>query len=295
MNRQLFLTNLVSLVGMAAIPKNLQIQYQKIYLLQFFVRGFQFNEGKKILHLMKSTDLLELKREPYNQYDNFAIAIYYQNFKIGFVPAEKNEVLARLMDANMMEIMAEITHVELQSESWENCCCAIFILKKIVNKSSKDSNIPTYLSEIENPIYYTLENKNDRYSKIKSKPSRAESIYDLMVEHSQTDEVYTLIHNSFANSEAFEQALSEAKIIMNTEKIPQHLYEDKLLFAVEDAKLYLENAIEGKKYIFINMDRMPELVNEIKEFRKIVDDQGREFYEMVFKEIIEAKEIIHSI
>ena len=30
---------------------------------------------------------------------NFAIALWFQNTKVGYIPGEKNEMLARLMDA----------------------------------------------------------------------------------------------------------------------------------------------------------------------------------------------------
>jgi hypothetical protein len=43
---------------------------------------------------------LDLVREPDNKYDTFAIAIYNSNKeKLGYIPRDKNEMLARLMDA----------------------------------------------------------------------------------------------------------------------------------------------------------------------------------------------------
>lgn len=46
--------------------------------------------------------VLILKREPNNQFDEFAIAIYCENIRIGFVPAELNLVCSRLMDAGKL-------------------------------------------------------------------------------------------------------------------------------------------------------------------------------------------------
>jgi len=43
-----------------------------------------------------------MKREPENEYDEFAIAIYCDTIRIGFVPAEMNLVCSRLMDAGKM-------------------------------------------------------------------------------------------------------------------------------------------------------------------------------------------------
>jgi len=49
--------------------------------------------------LLVAEKVLTMKREPDNKYDEFAIAIYCDSIKIGYVPAELNEVCSRLMDA----------------------------------------------------------------------------------------------------------------------------------------------------------------------------------------------------
>lgn len=41
---------------------------------------------------------LDLVREPDNQADSWAICVEYDGKRIGYMPADKNEVLARLMD-----------------------------------------------------------------------------------------------------------------------------------------------------------------------------------------------------
>ena len=46
--------------------------------------------------------VLTLKREPDNKYDEFAIAIFFNNVRIGYVPADMNVVCSRLMDAGKM-------------------------------------------------------------------------------------------------------------------------------------------------------------------------------------------------
>lgn len=40
-----------------------------------------------------------MKREGDNKFDHFAIALSFQNTQVGYISKEKNEVLARLMDA----------------------------------------------------------------------------------------------------------------------------------------------------------------------------------------------------
>ncbi len=62
------------------------VHYKKYYLLQCFVRGFRFYEGPNLLGGMAEGHELELVREPDNEYDDCAIALYWNGKKIGFIP-----------------------------------------------------------------------------------------------------------------------------------------------------------------------------------------------------------------
>jgi len=58
-------------------------------------------------------DRLRLERDPHNRYDRWAIRVVdAHNRRLGFVPADINEVPARLMDGGK-RIYAEVTEVEL--------------------------------------------------------------------------------------------------------------------------------------------------------------------------------------
>ncbi|MCX6274405.1 MAG: HIRAN domain-containing protein [Bacteroidetes bacterium] len=54
----------------------------------------QESEPEMIYHTV-----FDLKREPKNEFDDKAVAIYFRDNKIGYIPQEKNEVIANLMDA----------------------------------------------------------------------------------------------------------------------------------------------------------------------------------------------------
>lgn len=76
---------------------------QEIFLLEIVVAGTTFcKEIKSIEEQIVTEKMLTMKREPNNAYDKFAIAIYLDNIRIGFVPAEMNLVCSRLMDAGKM-------------------------------------------------------------------------------------------------------------------------------------------------------------------------------------------------
>lgn len=76
---------------------------QEIFLLEIVVAGTTFcNEIETIEPQIVPEKVLVMKREPNNEHDKFAIAIYLDKTRIGFVPAEMNLVCSRLMDAGKM-------------------------------------------------------------------------------------------------------------------------------------------------------------------------------------------------
>ncbi|MDR1896168.1 MAG: HIRAN domain-containing protein [Prevotellaceae bacterium] len=80
---------------------NLSIPGDEILSLECIVAGTTFIKNlKDIESKLEKDQHLDLIREPDNKHDNFAVAIYNtQGEKLGYIPREKNEMPARLMDA----------------------------------------------------------------------------------------------------------------------------------------------------------------------------------------------------
>lgn len=72
-------------------PKN-------ILLLQANVAGFRYYRGEKVWQFIHSNDPVTLKREPRNPYDCKAVALYWRNEKLGYIPKIDNSVIANLLD-----------------------------------------------------------------------------------------------------------------------------------------------------------------------------------------------------
>lgn len=88
---------------------------QEIFLLETVIAGTTHcKEIESIESSIVSEKVLTMKREPNNKYDNFAIAIYCDNIRIGFVPAEMNLVCSRLMDAG------KLFFCRVVSKEWKN-------------------------------------------------------------------------------------------------------------------------------------------------------------------------------
>ncbi len=88
---------------------------QEIFLLEIVVAGTSFcNEIESVEDKIVAEKVLTMKREPNNKYDQFAIAIYCDNIRVGFVPAGMNLVCSRLMDAG------KLFFCRVVSKSWKN-------------------------------------------------------------------------------------------------------------------------------------------------------------------------------
>jgi len=76
---------------------------QEVELLNCNIAGTTFLDLKDIEPNLKKNQLLVLKREPKNEYDDKAILILTEDGqKLGYVPQERNEILSRLMDAGKL-------------------------------------------------------------------------------------------------------------------------------------------------------------------------------------------------
>ena len=60
--------------------------------------GLSYYELQYVYHHIHEGTALELRREPRNRHDYNAIAVYFRNHKIGFLPKNANELAAHLMD-----------------------------------------------------------------------------------------------------------------------------------------------------------------------------------------------------
>ena len=76
---------------------------KEIFLIDSHVAGTTHRDLAEVEPGLSTGDLLCFKRDPENQHDKLAIRIYDEKGnELGFVPREKNEILARLMDAGKL-------------------------------------------------------------------------------------------------------------------------------------------------------------------------------------------------
>ena len=92
---------------------NIDVFKKEIIVLECMVAGTSFRKLDKIEAELLSTVQLEMKREGKNEFDSFVIALHFKDVKVGYIPRDKNEVIARLMDAG------KAFYSTIQAKEWE--------------------------------------------------------------------------------------------------------------------------------------------------------------------------------
>lgn len=80
---------------------------ERLYLTNFHVAGFGYWEGCFVFDELKKGTAIKMVREDDNKFDPFAIALYYKETKLGFVPRGDNEDLSKYLDmgyGNMYDV-----------------------------------------------------------------------------------------------------------------------------------------------------------------------------------------------
>ncbi len=73
---------------------------QEIFLIETHVAGTNYVETQAIEPELQADATFILRREPENAHDDLAILILTESGKkMGYIPKDRNEILARLMDA----------------------------------------------------------------------------------------------------------------------------------------------------------------------------------------------------
>lgn len=88
---------------------------KEILVLKSIIAGTSFRDLSGIHDKLTTEVKLTLKREADNKHDELAVAVLFNDIKIGYVPREKNEVIARLMDGGK-QFFAKITSKEWQGD-----------------------------------------------------------------------------------------------------------------------------------------------------------------------------------
>lgn len=77
---------------------------KKVHLDNFHIAGFAYWDGCEAFEHLKIGTKLDLVREADNQFDPYAVAIYYGDYKLGFIPRGSNHDISKYLDMGLGDI-----------------------------------------------------------------------------------------------------------------------------------------------------------------------------------------------
>lgn len=80
------------------------------------IAGFSHWEGCLVINELKLGAKLQLERDIHNPFDPYAVAIYYENTKLGYIPKSQNKDISIFLDMGHSDIF----DVRVQSVSPDN-------------------------------------------------------------------------------------------------------------------------------------------------------------------------------
>jgi predicted SnoaL-like aldol condensation-catalyzing enzyme len=291
MKRIEFVKSLVGIYGLTNVSTLEIKQYEKVYLKQFFVRGFQYYEGPKCIDEINKSGLIELVREPENPVDKRAIALYFNKKKIGFVPRESNKTISILMDTDLLEFHAEITNIEPEAEHWEQIRVAIYALKEIKNNEDWKKIEP--YAALKTPKYYSLKSEDDTLTRIstignyesESLPRiKADIYFEKKWSKSNEYDEASLVYYSLDSIDEFEKELNSVDtmqtIIPFISQQEEDLLMEKINFHYNQKKEYLKQ----ERFFVFDINKLMDNNFIATGIKQVVGEYGLPYFEVVFED-----------
>ena len=110
--------------------KSLRQLETKRHFLSFNIAGFTYHDGCEVFDQLKIGSPLRLIRDEDNQYDTNAVAVFFGDTWLGFVPRQKNSDLALFMDMGHEDLfVARIQQLNPQAHPEQQVGVVVFVKK----------------------------------------------------------------------------------------------------------------------------------------------------------------------
>ena len=118
MQRRTFFRRLFGSLGAAVTSQRVGAADRSVLIQESPIAGFQFHRGDAIWPSLSVGQELVLVRESSNTHDPDAVAIYFQEEKLGYVPRGDNKAIAQMLDGGET-LEARISKLLVEGNPWE--------------------------------------------------------------------------------------------------------------------------------------------------------------------------------
>ncbi len=120
MNRRIFTQLLIAspLTALALANAFVQLKTISILIQTSPVAGFQYYSGKYLWEKFQDGQTLDMLRELTNPYDNKAVALFWDGYKISYVPRNENLAISQMLDTGV-PLQARIAEMKESDDPWQ--------------------------------------------------------------------------------------------------------------------------------------------------------------------------------
>lgn len=126
MKRRTFFKRLFGGLGAAAAGAAIAVETRSVLIQESPIAGFQFHQGNAIWPSLSVGAGLKLVREPQNIHDADAVAVYFQNEMLGYVPRGENSAIAQMLDRGE-SLAASVSRLQVADDPWERIRFNVFL------------------------------------------------------------------------------------------------------------------------------------------------------------------------
>ena len=127
MKRRTFFQRLFGGLGVAVASPAVIAGSRSVLIQESPLAGFQFHEGEAAWSSMAVGAPLDLVREPDNRHDPNAVAVYFRENKLGYVPRGENGAVAQMLDRGE-ELAATISRLTVDEDPWQRVRFNVFLV-----------------------------------------------------------------------------------------------------------------------------------------------------------------------
>jgi len=127
MQRRIFFRALFGGLGAAMTSRHILAGDSTVLIQESPVAGFQFYCGDAVWPSLRVGKKLSLVREAFNDHDRDAVAVYFQDEKLGFVPRQENRAIAQMLDRGE-SLEARIAGLIDEEDPWRRIRISIFLV-----------------------------------------------------------------------------------------------------------------------------------------------------------------------
>ena len=118
MKRRTFFRRLLGSLGATVASSHIGAEDRSVIIQESPIAGFQFHRGDAIWPSLAVGEKLALIRESSNTNDPNAVAVYFHDQQLGYVPRGENGAIAQMLDRGE-NLEARISTLLLEEDPWE--------------------------------------------------------------------------------------------------------------------------------------------------------------------------------